>query len=67
MAMTVALNDAVKKIIDGLNPAVLGTVNPDGSPQTSVVWVGRDEDTLLISTAAGRARRGICAAIRGRA
>jgi PPOX class probable F420-dependent enzyme len=54
MAMTVALNDAVKKIIDGLNPAVLGTVNPDGSPQTSVVWVGRDEDTLLISTAAGR-------------
>jgi PPOX class probable F420-dependent enzyme len=29
-------------------------VNPDGSPQTSVVWVGRDGDDLLISTQAGR-------------
>jgi PPOX class probable F420-dependent enzyme len=48
------LNDAVRKIIDGVNPAVLGTVNPDGGPQTSVVWVGRDGDDLLISTAAGR-------------
>ena len=48
------LNDAVRKIIDDVNPAVLATINPDGSPQTSVVWVGRDGDDLLISTAAGR-------------
>jgi PPOX class probable F420-dependent enzyme len=48
------LNDAVRKIIDGANPAVLATINPDGSPQTSVVWVGRDGDDVLISTAAGR-------------
>lgn len=52
--MAVSLNGAVRKIIDGLNPAVLATVNPDGSPQTSVVWVARDGDDLLISTAAGR-------------
>ena len=52
--MTAKLNDAVRKLLDDTNPAVLGTVNPDGSPQTSVVWVGRDEDDLLISTAAGR-------------
>ncbi|MDR3083482.1 MAG: PPOX class F420-dependent oxidoreductase [Streptomyces sp.] len=52
--MTVALNDAVRKLLDDPVPAVLGTVNPDGSPQTSVVWVGRDEDDLLISTQAGR-------------
>jgi PPOX class probable F420-dependent enzyme len=51
--MTV-LNDAVQKILDGANPAVLATINPDGSPQTSVVWVGRDGDDVLISTAAGR-------------
>lgn len=51
--MTV-LNDAVRKLIDDVNPAVLATVNPDGSPQTSVVWVGRDGDDVLISTAAGR-------------
>jgi PPOX class probable F420-dependent enzyme len=48
------LNDAVRTLIDDVNPAVLATVNPDGSPQTSVVWVGRDGDDLLISTAAGR-------------
>jgi PPOX class probable F420-dependent enzyme len=49
-----SLNAAVRKLLDEPNPAVLGTVNPDGSPQTSVVWVGRDGDDLLISTAAGR-------------
>src|SRR3954467_15166164 len=48
------LNDAVRKIIDGPNLAVLATINPDGSPQTSVVWVGRDGDDVLISSAAGR-------------
>ncbi|GAA4639599.1 PPOX class F420-dependent oxidoreductase [Actinoallomurus vinaceus] len=48
------LNETVRKLIDDPNPAILGTINPDGGPQTSVVWVGRDGDDLLISTAAGR-------------
>jgi PPOX class probable F420-dependent enzyme len=48
------LNDAVRALIDDTNPAVLATINADGSPQTSVVWVGRDGDDLLISSAAGR-------------
>jgi len=48
------LNDAVRKLVDGANLAVLATINADGSPQTSVVWVGRDGDDVLISTAAGR-------------
>jgi PPOX class probable F420-dependent enzyme len=52
--MPVSLNDAVRKLLDDPNPAVLATINPDGSPQTSVVWVGRDGDDLVISTAAGR-------------
>jgi len=52
--MPVSLSEAVRKILDSPNPAVLGTINPDGSPQTSVVWVGLDGDDLLISTAAGR-------------
>jgi PPOX class probable F420-dependent enzyme len=52
--MAVSLSDSARKIIDDVNPGVLGTVNPDGSPQTSVVWVGRDGDDLLISSAAGR-------------
>ena len=52
--MAVSLNDAVRMLLDEPNPAVLATVNPDGSPQTSVVWVRRDGNELLISTAAGR-------------
>jgi PPOX class probable F420-dependent enzyme len=32
----------------------LATLNPDGSPQVSVVWVDRDGDKVLVSTAAGR-------------
>jgi PPOX class probable F420-dependent enzyme len=48
------LNDAVRKLLDDPNLAVLATINPDGSPQTSVVWVGRDGDDVLISSAAGR-------------
>jgi PPOX class probable F420-dependent enzyme len=52
--MPVSLSDAVRKLLDEPNPAVLATINPDGSPQTSVVWVGLDGDDLVISTAAGR-------------
>ncbi|MGW3365731.1 PPOX class F420-dependent oxidoreductase [Streptosporangium canum] len=52
--MRIKLNDAACRLLDDANPAVLATVNPDGSPQTSVVWVARDGGDLLISSAAGR-------------
>jgi PPOX class probable F420-dependent enzyme len=54
MTDTPLFNDAVRKLLDDPNPAVLATLNPDGSPQTSVVWVGREGGELVISTAAGR-------------
>ena len=54
--MDLALSDATLALLDGRNYAVLATVNPDGSPQTSVVWVGRDGADLLISTVAGRVK-----------
>lgn len=49
-----SLNDTIRKIVDGKNFATLATVNADGSPQTSVVWITRDGDDLLISTVKGR-------------
>jgi PPOX class probable F420-dependent enzyme len=52
--MSARLSDAVRKLFDDPNPAVLATVNSDGSPQTSVVWVGRDGDELVVSSQAGR-------------
>jgi PPOX class probable F420-dependent enzyme len=54
--MAVSLSEPVRRLADGRNYAVLATVNPDGSPQTSVVWVGRDGDDLLFSTVEGRVK-----------
>jgi PPOX class probable F420-dependent enzyme len=52
--MSVALSEPTVRLLDGRNYAVLATVNRDGSPQTSVVWVGRDGADLLFSTVEGR-------------
>ncbi|KIF05532.1 pyridoxamine 5'-phosphate oxidase [Streptomyces sp. RSD-27] len=52
--MTIVLNDTVRQLLDSPHPAVLSTLNPDGSPQSSVVWVTRDGDDLLVSTERGR-------------
>ena len=52
--MPIALSPATLRLLDGRNYAVLATVNPDGSPQTSVIWVGRDGDDLVFSTVKGR-------------
>src|ERR1700739_887763 len=54
--MTIPLSEATLRLVDGRNYAVLATVNPDGSPQTSVVWVGRDGGDLLFSTVEGRVK-----------
>jgi PPOX class probable F420-dependent enzyme len=52
--MTTTLTPDVRALFDGRNFATLATVNPDGSPQTSVVWVLRDGDALLISVLSDR-------------
>jgi PPOX class probable F420-dependent enzyme len=54
--MGIALSEATLRLVDGKNYAVLATVNPDGSPQTSVIWVGRDGGDLLFSTVQGRVK-----------
>jgi len=54
--MSIPLSVAVLALLDGKNYAVLATINPDGSPQTSVMWVGRDGSDLLFSTVEGRVK-----------
>ena len=52
--MSIALNEETRRLLDGRHYAVLATINPDGGPQTSAMWVGRDGDDVLFSTVAGR-------------
>jgi PPOX class probable F420-dependent enzyme len=54
--VAISFSDATLKLLDGRNYAVLATVNADGSPQTSAMWVGRDGDDLLFSTIEGRVK-----------
>lgn len=52
------LNDAARALIGGGADATLVTLNPDGSPQVSLVWValrsGEDGDELLTAHRAER-------------
>jgi PPOX class probable F420-dependent enzyme len=50
------LPDEVKALLDGPNFWHLATVNPDGSPQSTVMWVDRRGDQLMFNTALGRVK-----------
>ena len=52
--MGITLIDEIRRLLDGRHFAVLATLNPDGGPQSSAMWVGRDGDQVLFSTVAGR-------------
>ncbi|MFF2541503.1 PPOX class F420-dependent oxidoreductase [Kitasatospora sp. NPDC058063] len=52
--MTAQLSDRAKALLDDKSFAVVSTIQPDGSPQSSVVWVKRDGDDILFSTVQGR-------------
>ena len=54
--MGISLSGATIRLLDGRNYAVLATLNADGSPQTSAMWVGRDGNDLLMSTLQGRVK-----------
>jgi PPOX class probable F420-dependent enzyme len=54
--MGIRLSESAAQLADGRNYAVLATVNADGSPQSSVMWAGRDGDDLLFSTVEGRVK-----------
>jgi PPOX class probable F420-dependent enzyme len=50
------LPDHVKRLLDSNLIVHLATVNPDGSPQVSPIWIERDGDRLRFSTAEGRVK-----------
>ena len=43
------LTDKVRALFDHKNFAVLSTLEPDGKPHSTVVWVKRDGDDLLFA------------------
>lgn len=43
------LNDKVRTLFDGKNFAVLSTLEPDGTPHSTVVWAKRDGDHILFA------------------
>ena len=54
MLLIMSLSDSARSLLRAPNLGVLATLNPDGSPQTSVVWLGTDGDDVVISSQAGR-------------
>ncbi|SRR6266550_4373733 len=48
--MAIPLSSEIQALLDGPNFAHLATLLPDGSPQSVPVWVGRENDRVLICT-----------------
>ena len=44
------------RLLQEPNFATIATLNPDGSPQLSIVWIDWDGEYVLFNTAAGRAK-----------
>jgi PPOX class probable F420-dependent enzyme len=48
------LTDAVRQFLEERRFAVLATINPDGSPQQTVMWYQLRGDIIMMNTLAGR-------------
>jgi PPOX class probable F420-dependent enzyme len=44
------LPEKARELFDGRNHATVATIDPDGRPQSSVVWARTDGDDVLFST-----------------
>jgi PPOX class probable F420-dependent enzyme len=51
---TPSLSDGARGLLDGRNFATVATINADGSPQSSVVWIARDGDAAVFTTRTDR-------------
>jgi PPOX class probable F420-dependent enzyme len=52
--VTTTLPAFARELLDGTAHAVVASLEEDGSPQLTVIWVKRDGDDVLFSTLAGR-------------
>lgn len=52
--MAVELTDLARKLADAKTFVTITTINADGSPQSTLVWVKRDGNDLLVSATTGR-------------
>lgn len=51
-----AIPDKAKHLFEGKELAHVATLNADGSPQVSAVWVALDGDLITFNTAEGRVK-----------
>jgi PPOX class probable F420-dependent enzyme len=51
-----SLTDKARRLVDAPNLAFLATLDEDGWPHVSAVWIDRDGDTLQVNTAVGRVK-----------
>jgi PPOX class probable F420-dependent enzyme len=51
--MPTQLSSEIKALLDRPNFVHLATLMPDGSPQSVPVWIGREDDRILICTGEG--------------
>jgi PPOX class probable F420-dependent enzyme len=52
--MTVTLPDLARRLLDAPTFATVASLEADGGPQLTLVWVKRDGDDVLFSTLRGR-------------
>jgi PPOX class probable F420-dependent enzyme len=52
--MPVPFDEPLIRLLDGKNFATVATVNADGSPHSSVVWLQRDGDAIRFSATSRR-------------
>jgi PPOX class probable F420-dependent enzyme len=54
--MAAAIPDEAKHLFEEKDFAHVATINSDGTPQVSAVWVARDGDLITFNTADGRVK-----------